>query len=73
MDRRVLKPKEDLNENTEGVEKYVLKQKRNVRKMKPVLVDTQIRTFILVPKDMPESKVERLKLKYKNYIEDRKL
>ncbi len=71
--RVVVKLKDDFNENCTGVERFVYEQKLRSKKLKQVKIDTHVRTFILVPKGMPEIKIERLKLKYKNHIENRKL
>lgn len=70
--RVVVKYKEDLNENCTGVDRFVYEQNKRSKHLKPVMIDTAVRTFILVPKNMPAERIERLKLKYKNNIEERK-
>lgn len=71
--KKAFKHKDNFGENIEGVEVFVVAQHRRAKNMVPVKIDTAVRTFILVPKDMPKEKVERLKVRYKQQIESRRL
>ncbi|KAF5049661.1 hypothetical protein DSECCO2_437510 [anaerobic digester metagenome] len=70
--KKTLKYKDDFGENLDGIERFVFAQSRRAKNMIPVKIETAVRTFILVPKDMTAERIERLKLKYKNNIEERK-
>ncbi|RNC66448.1 hypothetical protein D7D25_02930 [Proteiniphilum sp. X52] len=70
--KKAFKHKDDFGENIEGVERFVIAQLRRAKNMIPVKIETAVRTFILVPKDMTAERIERLKLKYKNNMEERK-